>query len=116
MEKIAPIRSLGFISRVVVQGVTIEFLRGDLANFVLTADRFNGGIRDDAVTFSGNVSLVASDGHELTAERLVWRHGSERIHVEGGYLLRKANGEERRGDAGSFYLGSGGDLRQVSAS
>jgi len=103
---------LGFISRIIVDGIEIGYAPAGTERFRLRARRAHIQLGEGKLEFEGEVRFTFS-GASLDAEQAAWDDGRHELSIPGPYGLVSPSGESIRGTGGAFRILRDGAVVQV---
>lgn len=113
LSRLAPQRTLGVISRIDLQPVSLRFNRDEQFFLSLSADRARVKLGSPRVKLRGHVTLRSHTGEQLSAEEMHWDQQNRVLKVEGVYVLVRPHAEQRGSNA-SFIVDQNGALKRYS--
>ena len=90
LSRLAPQQTLGVISRIDLQSVSLQLNRDEQFFLSLSADRARVKLGSPKVKLRGHVMLRSHTGERLSAEEMHWDQQNKVLEVEGGLCLGKA--------------------------
>ena len=111
LSRFAPQQTLGVISRIDLQPVSLHLNRDDRFFLSLSADRARVKLGSTKVKLRGHVMMRSHTGEQLSAEKMHWDQQSKVFKVEGAYVLARPHAEQRGSNA-SFIVDRNGALKR----
>ncbi len=111
LSRLVPQQTLGGISRIDLQTVSLRLNRGEQFFLSLSADRAWVKLGNPKVKLRGQVTLRSHTGEQLSAEEMLWDQKNNILEVEGTYAVAKPHAEQRGAHA-SFRVDRNGALRR----
>ena len=113
LSRFAPQRTLGVISKIDLQPVSLRINRDEQFFLSLSADRARVKLGSSKVQLRGHVTLRSHTGTQLSAEKMHWDQQNKVLEVEGAYVLAGPHAEQRGSNA-SFIVARNGALKRYS--
>ncbi len=113
LSRLAPQQTLGVISRIDLQPVSLQLNRDEQFFLSLSADRARVKLGSSKVQLRGHVVLRSHTGEQLSAEKMHWDQQNRVLEVEGAYVLAGPH-TEQRGSQASFIVDQNGALKRYS--
>ena len=110
LSRLAPQQTLGVISRIDLQPVSLRLNRDEQFFLSLSADRARVKLGSPKVKLRGHVTLRSHTGERLSAEEMHWDQQNKVLEVEGAYVLAGPHAEQRGSNA-SFIVDRNGVLK-----
>ena len=114
LSRLAPQRTLGVISKIDLQPVSLRINRDEQLFLSLSADRARVKLGSPKVKLRGHVIVRSHIGDHLSAEEMHWDQQNKVLEVEGAYVLARPHAEQRGTDA-SFIVDQHGALKHYSS-
>ena len=111
LSRLAPQQTLGIISRIDLQSVSLQLNRDEQFFLSLSADRAQVKLGSPKVKLRGHVTLRSHTGERLSAEEMRWDQQNKVLEVEGDYVLARPHAEQRGANA-SFIVDRNGALKR----
>ena len=111
LSRLAPQQTLGIISRIDLQSVSLQLNRDEQFFLSLSADRAQVKLGSPKVKLRGHVMLHSHTGERLSAEEMRWDQQNKVLEVEGAYVLAGPHAEQRGSNA-SFIVDRNGALKR----
>ena len=111
LSRLAPQQTLGIISRIDLQSVSLQLNRDEQFFLSLSADRAQVKLGSPKVKLRGHVTLRSHTGERLSAEEMHWDQQNKVLEVEGDYVLARPHAEQRGANA-SFIVDRNGALKR----
>ena len=111
LSRLAPQQTLGVISRIELQPVSLRLNRDGQFFLSLSADRARVKLGNSKVKLRGHVILRSHTGERLSAKEMHWDQQNRLLEVEGAYVLAGPY-TEQRGSNASFIVGRNGALKR----
>ena len=111
LSRLAPQQTLGVISRIDLQSVSLQLNRDEQFFLSLSADRAQVKLGSPKVKLRGHVMLHSHTGERLSAEEMRWDQQNKVLEVEGAYVLAGPHAEQRGSNA-SFIVDRNGALKR----
>ena len=89
LSRLAPQQTLGVISRIDLQPVSLQLSRDEQFFLSLSADRARVKLGSPKVKLRGHVTLRSHTGERLSAEEMHWDQQNKVLEVEGAYVLAR---------------------------
>ena len=99
LSRLAPQQTLGIISRIDLQSVSLQLNRDEQFFLSLSADRAQVKLGSPKVKLRGHVTLRSHTGERLSAEEMHWDQQNKVLEVEGDYVLARPHAEQRGSNA-----------------
>ena len=111
LSRLALQQTLGIISRIDLQPVSLQLNRDEKFFLSLSADRARVKLGSPKVKLRGHVMLRSHTGERLSAEEMHWDQRNRVLEVEGTYVLAGPHTEQRGANA-SFIVDRNGALKR----
>ncbi len=111
LSRLVPQQTLGVISRIDLQPVSLTLNRDKMFFLSLSADRARVKLGSPKVKLRGHVTLRSHTGERLGAEEMYWNQQHKVLEVEGAYVLTRPHAEQR-GTNASFIVDQNGALKR----
>ncbi len=111
LSRLAPQQTLGVISRIDLQPVSLQLNRDEQFFLSLSADRARVKLGSSKVQLRGHVILRSHTGEQLRTEKMHWDQQNKVLEVEGAYVLVRPHAEQR-GSHASFIVDRNGALKR----
>jgi len=111
LSRLAPQQTLGVISRIDLQPISLQLNRNEQFFLSLSADRARIKLGSPKVKLRGHVTLRSHTGERLSAEEMYWDQQNRVLKVEGAYVLARPHAEQRGSNA-SFIVDRNGALKR----
>lgn len=111
LSRLAPQQTLGVISRIDLQPVSLQLNRNEQFFLSLSADRARIKLGSPKVKLRGHVMVRSHTGEWLSAEKIHWDQQNRVLEVEGAYVLARPHAEHRGSNA-SFVVDRNGTLKR----
>ncbi len=103
---------LGFISRIIIHGITME-AKQEEKGFTLFAKKAKFGIKKSNIAFEDGFSLTGKNGQRVVSHRAEWKAKKEAFYIPGMFVL-KTNEKEQASSNAYFSLLASGNIEQRS--
>ena len=110
LSRLAPQQTLGVISRIDLQPVSLQLNRDEQFFLSLSANRAQVKLGSPKVKLRGHVTLRSHTGERLSAEEMHWDQQNRVLEAEGAYVLAGPHTEQRGANA-SFIVDRNGALK-----
>ena len=111
LSRLAPQQTLGVISRIDLQPVSLRLNRDEQFFLSLSADRARVKLGSPKVKLRGHVTLRSHTGERLSAAEMHWDQQNRVLEVKGTYVLAGPH-VEQRGSNASFIVDQNGALKR----
>ena len=111
LSRLVPQQTLGVISRIDLQPVSLRLNRDEQFFLSLSADRAWIKLGSPKVKLRGHVVLRSHTGEQLSAEKMHWDQEHKVLQVEETYVLARPHAEQRGSNA-SFMVDRNGALKR----
>jgi hypothetical protein len=105
---------LGFVSRIIIHGMTLEANQPGKGQFKLFAKKAEFRMDTPNVTFKEGFSLTGKNGQRLVTHKAEWQDKKAAFFIPGLFILKTEN-QERAASNAYFSLQASGEIRQKTS-